>query len=703
MENLFEKSDNLHLFTKRGGVLNKHSADPHIFKFLINMVVNDDWFFRRWVAKQFMEDQRNIIYEYINKNFMDDEGRALQHPLISKRVKNSNGIWEKLDANEKDIFDVMMRTYSGKDKNTQTHSEKEEKSHDKDMVEKFEKNGEKWRKLLAIPEDLENITDESIGKDEHAALRKEFANYVISIFAYISRIYSRENDSNSDLANKMIKNPKVKVGGGKIQKGGANIIMYVIGIFTCFMTYCQISTWMSLHVSRQARTYEWKIKKFQDNLEKHYEQTMWAIGGLGTNVFEGCKEQKKLSGKETTPNTQKTPNIETSESTTPPNAQLVKFFQQGTTTIASSGILGEFKKSMRCIAKNITKAVSEDIYKWGKDIAEPLIDSPENEKRGYFEGWFEKFATVYGAFENPKAAVNQVANNVVADGKTIILEAERKGFALSHMTKEGMDLISQLTKVGTNGIIKAISYSRWMLFVEHIGWNIFSAGMEDIMQRRETRLVPRRASGVLTNYPFPAHYGIYFGPRSQIAAFLFQVGWRSSTFTWQNYVVPGISSLYRGLYFSQPPHNDLDKFENVVPAVVPAVVRQHSSPAQTNQAKQDGIVENIFTPGAVKITSTKLPDDIIEPILERTMSNAVAIIDANATPKTDNKTPASTEDTGATLNTNSGEGLVDASKLLMGGKTRKKRRKKNKTKQKRSKRRKSRKKRKKKKTSRRKH
>jgi hypothetical protein len=620
-------------FTAKGGNL-RTPADPQVFYFLINTVINDDGFFTRWVVKQCMADQNNIIYEYINKNFMDKEGKSTATPLIS--------------AVKEDIFDVMMKTELGRIKGGKVNGDYTR------MIDEIAKNRKKWKKMLLIPDDddAEESKEESKvmskSKDniqKRDVLRENFADYVISIFAYISRIYPRGG---------------AKKGGGKIQKGGSKILMYVVGVFTCFITYCQISTWMSLHISRQARTYEWKIAEFKKKISGNLPNMLAAVEGASKNILHGCDSKLKLSNEGAQEKTDKKPESG-KQLTTLPNEQLVTFFEQGTGTVVLSGVLSDFEKSLKCLGNNITSAINTDIFEWGKDISKPIVDSPEYEEKGQFEWWFEKFTQIYSVFESPKSAANQVVLNVAADGTTIILKATEKGFALTHLTKEGINLINQLTKVGVNGITQAIAYAKWMLFVEHIGWNLFSAGIEEMFKRRHGfQLAEQRREGamrLLTNdAPFAARYGVYFGPRSTIAAFLFQVGWRSSRYAWQTHIEPGILNLYRGLYFNQPPPDDLNDFNPERGLLV----------RDTSMRSQSDGVEVSFDTG----TSPSPPPPSSPLVVQEPSFSKKAEI---------------SEDKGI------------PGDLLGGRKTRKKRRKKNKTKHKRSKRRKSRKKRRKKK------
>jgi hypothetical protein len=636
-------------FTEKGGDLTRTPADSQIFYFLINMVINDDGFFTGWVVKQNMEDQSNIIFEYINNNFMDRAGKPKDKPLISER--------------NEDIFDVMMKTELERIKGGEVNDNYAS------MVEKISENQQKLKGVFSSADKGESKVM-SKSKDytqERDVLRTNFEDYVISIFAYISRIYSRDG---------------AKEGGGKIQRGGSKLLAYIVGVFACFMTYCQISTWMSLHVSRQARAFEWKIEEFKGNLDKHFPEMLSAVDATTKNVLIGCEDTTLKSSKAKADKKQES-SKQLTKADTPPNQVLVEFFEQGTETIVLSTVLSDFEKSLKCLGKNITKAVSTDIYNWGQDIGKSVTDSPEHEQRGPFEYWFEKFTQIYSAFENPKSAANQVILNVATDGSTIILKATEKGFALDHMTKEGIGLVNQLTKVGVNGIVQAISYARWMLFVEHIGWNLFSAGMEEYAVNRRTSSLTvaggrGRTTRLLTNdAPFAARYGVYFGPRSTIAAFLFQVGWRSSRHAWQTHIEPGILNLYRGLYFSQPPPDDLDDFST---DHVPAIKRQTSP----------GVDVSIATPAAAT-TSTALTTAAASsatpsaPDVSATTASSALVVQK---PSFSKKAVISEDD----MNT--------PSDLLGGKKTRKKRRKKNKTKHKRSKRRKSLKKRRKKKRTR---
>ena len=294
-----------------------------------------------------------------------------------------------------------------------------------------------------------------------------------------------------------------------------------------------------------------------------------------------------------------------------------------------------------------------------KDIFDTVGDSPEHEKREMVEGWWELFVKTWGAFENPESTANRIVLNVAADGTTIVLEASNSAHELGHLTAQSIDLVNQLTKIGANGYIQAIYYAKWMLFTEHIGWNIFSAGLEHAVElmrdgRGALARIPAPGSGtagVLRN-PAPFHaYGIHFGPRSTIMGFAFQVGWRASHYTWQMYGAPGISDFPGFWDFSQPsPDTDLQ----------PVLLKRDTS----EKSEEEGVELSFETSGRQEVA-----DSLHKP------STALA----TSTALTTEQPPSDLEG---------------------GKKTRKRRRKKNKTKHKRSKRRKSLKKRRKKKRTR---
>ena len=545
-------------------------------------LLNSEEQFIQWIFRKYVEEQSQISFNFINKNFPE----YIQNiPDEKGRRKNILKIFNFfLDYYARDAKKWYKPSspqhpppFAGFYKLKARIPDFEKKIID--AMEESQENTEKWNRMLGEQKKL----------GEKGNLFIEYESSINETLQLVEKLLKTSQEMRKKIEEARNAAEKTLKGGGKKkQTGGDNwMLLYAIGTLLCFILCWQIKKNIKTSILRHERIVNFNINKFRKEVLSSFPSMIEQIGNMQSNPmscdFIEDKPQTFISSKGEENNepgmSDIMKDIQRSMKTVTkteegPEEQVVKEYNDENEAI-TPGMLAEddadqeqeakmtmknllegqsgavslfniraLKDAYKCWGSNIMQAGFRDLKKHGNDIMEATRAPDDIIRNDEFENAVEHVAEAGMAAVYPAASFSHHAAGLVTEVTRGLDEGGAKLAATVLSFKRATTLIKTLTNEGKGVMWDLFKYGKFYIISEHVGLTLLSAGLEQYRARgRRLEIVP-------FNFQ-PRHPALHRGmqaARHNIASLILSSMWRSGLYTLDNHLIPSINYMYRILH-----------------------------------------------------------------------------------------------------------------------------------------------------------
>jgi hypothetical protein len=543
-------------------------------------LLNSEEQFIQWIFRKYVEEQSQISFNFINKNF----------PEYIQNIPDEKGRRKNILK----IFNFFLDYYARDAKKWYKPSSPQHpppiagfyklKARIPDFEKKIKKAGAESRK---ITEKWNRILNKQKNSGERGKLFKEYERSINETLELVEKLLKTSQEMRKKIEEARNAAEKTLKGGGKKkQTGGDNwMLLYAIGTLLCFILCWQINRNIKSSILRHERIVNFNINKFKKEVLSSFPSMIDQIGEMQSNPMscnyiedspqtlishegeeknptrmpdEMANIQRQMKTGTQTKGTEQ-PEVEeyheADEAITPEmlaeddadqerEVVNLKSFLEGEAGAVSLFNVRALTDAYKCWGTNVMQAGFRDLKKHGNDIMEATRAPDDIIRNDEFENAVEHVAEAGMAYVYPGASFAHHTGNVVTEATGGLTEGAAKLAAAAVSFERATTLIKTLTNEGKGVVWDLFKYGKFFIISEHVGLTLLSAGLEQYRARgRRLEIIP-------FNFQ-PRHPGVRRGmqaARHNIASLILSSMWRSGLYTLDNHLIPSINYMYRILH-----------------------------------------------------------------------------------------------------------------------------------------------------------